>query len=129
MLWPTILFPGKVLVLSEIGSFNAAYIRRTLEFCGVPVVAPPGTPVDVLAALAPDDLTEITGCVAVDLDTETFAKMAGEQWRFPFLFVGGAPGATDVGAFTWMQAPFASYQVVDALLKLVSDLPGEPRLS
>ena len=119
MLWPTSGFPGKVLLLSEPNNFNAAYLRRALEMYGTTVVSTAD-----IARVSPDGLSEedaasIVACVAIDQQPDAAKALAAMQTAFPILFVGGYPGVPMPSAYTWMQAPFASFQVIERLMGLV----------
>ncbi|WP_116091399.1 hypothetical protein [Sphingomonas crusticola] len=116
---PTQLLAGRVLLLSPPDSFNAAYIRRSLQLCGVPVLTPPGPPTEAFANLSPDDWASITACVVVDLGRAMFADVSPKQRDVPFLFVGYEQGSWFPGPYSWLCPPFASYQVVDALTAMV----------
>ena len=112
-------FQGKILLLSPPGSFNAAYIRRSLEFFGIPVLAPAGPATEAYANLDPAEWLTISACVAVDLGKALFADLT-QQRQVPFLFVGNDPGSWFPGAYSWLCPPFASFQVVDALTDMIA---------
>jgi hypothetical protein len=117
---PVNLREGKVLLLAGPESFNAAYIRRTLDFFGVPVLAPPGPASQAFASLDAADWLSVTACVAVDLGQALFADLSQQRRDVPFLFVGYDPGTWFPGPYAWLCPPFASYQVVEALGEMVS---------
>ncbi|MDO6415824.1 hypothetical protein Q4F19_15640 [Sphingomonas sp. BIUV-7] len=112
------MFPGKVLLLSGQDSFNAAYIRRSLEFCGVSLVTATGVPEELATLVPEEDLASIVGCVAVDLTPEAGVALMAQTLPFPVLFVGGQAAPSLPGPYAWMHAPFASYQVIDRLMTL-----------
>jgi hypothetical protein len=116
---PVNLREGKVLLLAGPESFNAAYIRRSFEFFGVPVLAPPGPAAEAFATLSAADWTSITACVAVDLGQAQFADLSHQRRDVPFLFVGYDPSTWFPGPYAWLCPPFASYQVVEALGQMV----------
>jgi hypothetical protein len=117
---PANLLEGRVLLLSPADSFNAAYIRRSLQFCGIPVFTPPGPPIEAFANLTPEDWQSVTACVVVDLGRAMFADVSPQQRGVPFLFVGYEPGCWFPGPYSWLCPPFASHQVVDALTHMMS---------
>ena len=117
---PVKLREGKILLLAGPESFNAAYIRRTLDFFGVPVLAPPGPASEAFASLDAADWLSITACVAVDLGQAVFADLQHQRSDVPFLFVGYTPGTWFPGPYAWLCPPFASYQVVEALGEMVN---------
>jgi hypothetical protein len=114
-----------MLLLAEPGNFYAAYIRSALECCGVSLVVLQSDPANSRPGLDEDEFAAIVGCVAVDLSVDTFVALGIEHWKFPVLFVGGSTGIGLPGAYAWMQAPFASYQVIETLLKLMP-VPESP---
>ena len=119
MLWPTGSFPGKVLLLSEPGNFNAAYLRRALELYGTSVVCAADTASISPGGLPEEDAASIVACVAIDQQPDAAAALAAMETAFPILFIGGYPGVPMPSAYTWMHAPFASFQVIERLMSLV----------
>jgi hypothetical protein len=117
---PASLRQGKILLLAGPLSFNAAYIRRTLDFFGVPVLAPPGTAEEAFATLAPADWKSVTACVAVDLSHALFTDLSDRHKEVPFLFVGYDPVAWFAAPYSWLCPPFASYQVIETLSDMVT---------
>jgi hypothetical protein len=119
MLWPTTLAPGKILLLSGHGNFNATYIRKSLEFCGVPIIVAvldgTGLPADV----SPEGMESVIGCVAVDLRPDVVQALGERHPHFPMLCVGSYFGMPVPDVVSWMCAPFASYQVIERLIDLV----------
>jgi hypothetical protein len=119
---PANLREGRVLLLSPPNSFSAAYIKRSLQFCGVPVFTPPGDPIEAFAALDAEEWKTVTACVAVDLGRAMFADVSQQQPGVPFLFVGYEPGYWFPGPYSWLAPPFASHQVVDALTAMMTTI-------
>jgi hypothetical protein len=119
MLWPTSTFPGKVLLLSEPNNFNATYLRRTLELYGTTVISACDIAGISPGALSDEDAASIVACVAIDQQPDAVKALTAMQTAFPILFVGGYPGVPMPSAYTWMQAPFASFQVIERLMGLV----------
>ena len=125
MLWPTSLSGGKVILLSDPGNFNAAYIRRSLEFCGVPILAAAFDGNGSLADLSQEDMEAVIGCLGIDLPPE-IVKLFGDQYPgVPLLCVGNYFGMPVPDVAGLMRAPFASYQVIDRLIGLVRQQPDE----
>lgn len=117
---PVSLFEGRVLLLSPPDSFNAAYIRRSLQFWGVSVFTPAGRPTEAFSSLTLEDWQSVTACVAVDLDRAMFADVSTRQPGVPFVFVGHESGSWFPGPYSWLSPPFASHQVFDALTHMIS---------
>lgn len=117
---PVNLRDGKVLLLAEPGSFNASYIRHSLELFGVPVLAPAGRATDAFSTLSPADWLSVTACIGVDLGHALFVDMAQRRREVPFLFVGYDPGAWFPGPYAWLCPPFAAYQVIEMLGEMVA---------
>jgi hypothetical protein len=117
---PADLRAGRVLLLAPAGSFSAAYIKRSLQFCGVPVFAPAGDPIAAFAELDAEEWKTITACVMVDLGRALFADVTPQQPTVPFLFVGLEPGYWFPGPYSWLAPPFASHQVLDALTTMMT---------
>ena len=122
---PASLRQGKILLLAGPLSFNAAYIRRTLDFFGVPVLAPAGTAEDAFASLSPADWKSVTACVAVDLTHAMFTDLSEQHKEVPFLFVGYDPIAWLTAPYSWLSPPFASYQVIETLSEMVTAAAAE----
>jgi len=119
MLWPTSLATGKVLLLSGPGNFNAAYIRKSLELCGVPILVAVVDATGLPAGLSQEEMEPVIGCVAIDLPPDA-VKALGERYpRVPLLCVGSYFGMPVPDVASWMCAPFASYQVIERLIGLV----------
>jgi hypothetical protein len=117
---PLNLRQGKVLLLSGPGSFNASYIRHSLDMFGVAVLAPPGSPADAFSNLSPADWFSVTACIAVDLGEALLADFQQRRRDVPFLFVGYDPGAWLSGPYSWLSPPFAAYQVIELLGEMVA---------
>jgi len=117
---PTHLRDGKVLLLAGPNSFNASYIRRSLDLFGVPVLAPPGPATEAFSQLSPADWMSVTACIAVDLGQALFADLAQQRRDVPFLFVGYDTGTWFPGPFGWLCPPFAAYQVIEMLGEMVA---------
>ena len=117
---PANLFEGRVLLLSPPGSFSAAYIRRSLQFCGVAVLTPPGDPMEAFSTLHPEEWETVSAVVVVDLGRALFADVSPQQPGVPFLFVGYEPGYWFPGPYSWLAPPFASHQVFDTLTEMMS---------
>jgi hypothetical protein len=114
-------FPwGRILVLAPGDSFNASYIKRSLESFGVPVLHREGSPVEVFAALTGEDWASISGCIAVDVGPALFADIAQNARKVPCLFAGYHAGGWFPGPYAWMCPPFASYQVVETYLAMLT---------
>jgi hypothetical protein len=111
---------GKVLLLAQPESFSASYIRRCLEFWGIPVITPAGSPSEAFAQMSAEDWLSIWACVAVDLGQALFADLSREARSVPFLFVGAVPGAWFPGPYSWLAPPFASFQVLEVLRDLAT---------
>lgn len=111
---------GNILLLSRPESFSAAYIRRSLEMCGIVVVVPDGTPEQALASLDPAEWLNFSACIAVDLG-RTLVDMLPEQHRaLPFVFIGEDPGQWFGGPYSWLTPPFAAFQVMEALGEMIA---------
>ncbi|WP_420139364.1 hypothetical protein [Sphingomonas sp.] len=119
---PAGLRAGRVLLLAPPGSFSAAYIKRSLQFYGVPVFTPTGDPIAAFAELDAEEWKTITACVVVDLGRALFADVTPQQPNVPFLFVGLEPGYWFPGPYSWLAPPFASHQVVDALTTMMATI-------
>ena len=117
---PASLREGKILLLAGPQSFNASYIKRSLDLFGVPVLAPPGSPTEAFSALSPTDWMSVTACIGVDLGQALFADLAQQRCDVPFLFVGYDPGAWFPGPYAWLCPPFAAYQVIELLGEMVA---------
>jgi len=116
--------PGKVLVVAEPQNFNAAYIRRSLEWLNVTVVTCEVMP-GAVSPLQKADVSGVIGCLVIDLPPERLTDLGIGEWNVPILFVGRYMGFALPAACTWMQAPFASYQVIDTLFGLVPVKPAD----
>ena len=110
---------GKILLLAGPNSFNAAYLRHSLHFFSVPVIAPGGTVQEALTSLTPEDWASISACLAVDVSPGQIADTVGKVHDIPCLFVGYDPGAWYLGPYAWLSPPFASYQVIDTITKMM----------
>jgi hypothetical protein len=120
MLWPTSLMGGKILILSNPGNFNAAYIRRSFELCGVPLIIATPNEAGSPTAFSLADVEAVVACVAVDLLPEEVKALAAKYPLFPMLVVGNYFGLAVPDVTRWMSAPFASYQVIERLIGLLS---------
>lgn len=119
---PADLRSGRVLLLSPPASFSAAYIRRSLQFCGIPVFTPEGDPVEAFAKLDDEAWKSISACVIVDLGRAPFADAEPQRAGVPFLFVGYEPEYWFPGPYSWLAPPFASHQVVDTLTAMMTSI-------
>jgi hypothetical protein len=117
---PFSLQQGNVLLLAEPDSFSAAYIRRSLEMFGVPVLAPEGPPESALASLDPAEWLSISACIAVDMGRTLLDALSPQQREIPFVFVGQQPGDWFAGPYSWLCPPFAAFQVVELLGEMVA---------
>jgi len=117
---PFSLQQGNVLLLAEPDSFSAAYIRRSLEMFGVPVLAPEGPPESALASLDPAEWLSISACIAVDMGRTLLDALSPQQREIPFVFVGQQPGDWFAGTYSWLCPPFAAFQVVELLGEMVA---------
>lgn len=117
---PISLKKGNILLLAEPHSFSAAYIRRSLDAFGVPVIVPSGPPGETLASLDPAEWISVSACIAVDLSQALFETLAAQRRDIPFVFVGQDPGGWFSGPYSWLCPPFAAYQVVEALGEMVA---------
>jgi len=112
---------GKVLLLAEPESFSAAYIRRSLEMFGVPVIAPDGPPDEALAGFDPAQWISVSACVAVDLGQAMLEALSLQQREIPFVVIGQNPGQWFSGPYQWLSPPFAAFQVVELLGQMVAN--------
>ena len=117
---PFSLSQGNILFLSRPESFSAAYIRRSLEMCGIAVVVPDGPPEQALASLDPAEWLNFSACIAVDLG-QAFLQLLPAQGRdLPFLFIGENPSQWFGGAYSWLAPPFAAFQVMEVLGDMIA---------
>lgn len=117
------LSEGKILLLAGPSSFIAGYIKRSLDFVGIPVLSPPGTPSEAFAALTEDDWASVTGCIAADVGPALFADIAKDARLIPCLFVGGCCGSWFPGPYAWLAPPLAPFQMLDALDAMLTAIP------
>jgi hypothetical protein len=117
---PFSLSQGNILLLSQPESFSAAYIRRSLEMCGIPVIVPEGTPEQALASLDPAEWLNFSACIAVDLGQTLFGMLAAERREIPFVFIGDDPGQWFGGLYSWLAPPFAAFQVMEVLGEMIA---------
>jgi hypothetical protein len=117
---PIDLRQGHILLLAEPDNFSAAYIRRSLEAFGVPVLAPEGPPAEALAGIDPAEWLHISACIAVDLGQAMFDAMSAQQRQIPFVFVGQDPGDWFAGPYSWLCPPFAGFQVIELLADMIA---------
>ena len=106
---------GKILLLAGPSSFTAAYLKRSLDFLGIPVLSPPGPPNEAFANLTPEEWNGVIGCIAADVGPALFADIAADARGIPCLFVGYSCGGWFPGPYAWLQPPFASYQLIETL--------------
>ena len=117
---PVSLRKGNILILSQPDSFSAAYIRRSLDAFGVPVIARSAAPEDALTGMDPAEWLTVSACIAVDLGQSLFETLAAQQRDIPFVFVGQDPGASFGGPYSWLSPPFAAFQVIEALGEMMA---------
>jgi hypothetical protein len=117
---PFSLQQGHILLLAEPESFSAAYIRRSLEMVGVPVIMPDGPPEAALASIDPAEWLHISACIAVDMGRALFDTLSAQQREIPFVFVGADPGDWFAGPYSWLCPPFAAFQVIELLGDMVA---------
>ena len=117
---PFSLQQGNVLLLAEPDSFSAAYIRRSLEMFGVPVLAPEGPPDTAVASLDPAEWLSVSACIAIDLSKSIYDSLSAQQREIPFVFIGQDPGEWFAGPYSWLCPPFAAFQVVELLGDMVA---------
>jgi len=117
---PFSLQQGNILLLADPGSFNASYIRRSLEMVGVSVVVPEGSLEEGLASLDPAEWLNFSACIAVDIGQAMLDTLAAQQRKIPFVFVGGDPGDWFGGPYSWLCPPFAAFQVIELLGDMVA---------
>ena len=117
---PFSLQQGNVLLLAEPDSFSAAYIRRSLEMFGVPVLAPEGPPESAVASLDPAEWLSVSACIAIDLSKSIYDNLSAQQREIPFVFIGQDPGKWFAGPYSWLCPPFAAFQVVELLGDMVA---------
>lgn len=126
---PFSLNQSNILLLSRPESFSAAYIRRSLELCGIPVVVLEGTPEQALASLDPAEWLNFSACIAVDLG-QAFLNMLPVQGRdLPFVFIGEDPGQWFGGPYRWLAPPFAAFQVMEILGDMIARTSAAMRAS
>jgi hypothetical protein len=117
---PFNLTQGNILLLAEPESFSAAYIRRSLEMLGIPVIAPAEPPAQALASLDPAEWMSISACIAVDLGQAMFEMLSVQARDIPCVAIGQDPGQWLAGPYSWLAPPFAAFQVVEMLSGMVS---------
>lgn len=117
---PFSLNQGNILLLSRPESFSAAYIRRSLEMCGIAVVVPEGPPEQALASLDPAEWLNFSACIAVDLSQALFEMLSAQRRELPFVFIGEDPGQWFGGLYSWLTPPFAAFQVMEALGDMIA---------
>lgn len=106
---------GKILLLAGPSSFAAGYIKRSLEFVGIPVLSPPGSASEAFAQLTEEDWASVIGCIAADVGPALFADITKGARFVPCLFVGSCCGGWFPGPYAWLTPPFAPFQILDAL--------------
>jgi len=111
---------GNILLLSQPESFSAAYIRRSLEMCGISVVVPDGTPEQALASIDPSEWLNFSACIAVDLGQALLELLPTQRDNLPFLFIGENPGQWFGGPYSWLAPPFAAFQVMEVLGEMIA---------
>lgn len=117
---PFSLNQGNILLLSQPESFSAAYIRRSLEMCGIAVVVPDGTPEQALASIDPTEWLNFSACIAVDLGRGLFEMLSAQPRDIPFVFIGDDPGEWFGGLYSWFAPPFAAFQVMEVLGEMIA---------
>ena len=117
---PFSLQQGNILLLADPGSFNASYIRRSLEMAGVSVVVPEGSLEEGLAGIDPTEWLNFSACIAVDIGKAMLDTLAAQQREIPFVFVGADPGDWFAGPYSWLCPPFAAFQVIELLGDMVA---------
>jgi len=117
---PFSLRQGNILLLAEPDSFSGAYIKRSLEMFGVPVIVPEGPPEAALASLDPAEWLSVSACIAVDLGRAWLDNLSAQQREIPFVFVGADPVDWFAGPYSWLCPPFAAFQVVELLGDMVA---------
>jgi hypothetical protein len=120
---------GNILLLSRPESFSAAYIRRSLEMCGIAVVVPDGTPEQALASLDPAEWLNFSACIAVDLGQAFLEMLPAQRGNLPFVFVGEDPGQWFGGPYSWLAPPFAAFQVMEVLGEMIARASAAMRAS
>ncbi|WP_294395525.1 hypothetical protein [uncultured Sphingomonas sp.] len=106
---------SRVLLLAGAESFSAAYVRRSLERCGICVVVPDRPVAQAIAEARAAHWSSIAACLAVDLAGTLLDQLAIERSAIPLLFIGALMEPCRDGAEQWLHPPFAAFQVVDAL--------------
>ena len=117
---PFSLNQGNILLLSRPESFSAAYIRRSLELYGIPVVVPEGTPEQALASLDPAEWLNFSACIAVDFGRALSETLSAQRRDIPFIFIGDDPGQWFSGVYSWLTPPFAAFQVMEVLGEMIA---------
>jgi hypothetical protein len=110
---------GKILLLSEPGSFTAVYIRRYASLFGIPLIESSGDPRESFANLTAEDWESLCGCIAADVGPALYANIATGAKQIPCLFVGFAGGGWFPGPYAWLAPPFSSCQIIETLFAMM----------